>query len=64
MNNAVVFIKLFPGLLAITNESHTSLVLLIASQVVRGERSESENVKSRVFLLKVALPSNNQWSWC
>jgi len=64
MNNAVVFIRLFPGLLAITAESHTSLVLLIASQVVRGERSESENMKSRVFLLKVVLPSNNQWSWC
>jgi hypothetical protein len=51
------------GLLTINfifiTESHTSLVLLIASQVVRGARSESENVKSRVFLLKVVLPSNN-----
>jgi hypothetical protein len=63
VNNAVLFIWLFPGLLTINfifiTESHTSLVLLIASQVVCGERSEGENVKSRVFLLKVVLPSNN-----
>ena len=63
MNNAFVFIYLFPGLLTITfmstTESHTSLVLSIASQVVCRERSEGENVKSRVFLLKVVLPSNN-----
>jgi hypothetical protein len=46
MNNAVVFIRLFSGLLAITTESRTGLVLLIASQVVCGERSESENWSS------------------
>jgi hypothetical protein len=63
MKNVVVFIRLFPGLFTVNlmfiTESHTGFVLLIASQVVRGERSEGENVKSRVFLLKIVLPSNN-----